>query len=260
MVTNNIVSALSSIKIFQNLTEKELVTLSDVCLKRQYHRGDYIFMQSEPIAHVYLQVSGRVRLFSTNEAGSDQTFMIAEDKELFPHVGFFRTGNYPYHAMVLQDCEVVAIAIESFNQLLMTYPSIHFKMTQVLADKILELQRRLEDKTFYTVEGQLISLLLRLATPSRCALHAEEWCLIAPLTNSEIAGLLGTTRETVNRIINKLKKHCAVNVRHDGRMQICAERLREMLPSKPEERTNFEKLPAIKHFSNQCCVSGGHEI
>ena len=260
MITIDLVSSLRSFKLFQSLTSEELTTVSQLCVLKDYQRQEYIFLQSNYISHVYLQLEGRVRLYSASESGSEQTFMIAEKGELFPHVGFFRDGNYPYHAVTLTEVSCLMIPIDAFKQLLITYPSIHLKITQVLAEKILDLQQRLEDKAFYTVEGQLISLLLRLAQPHKCKSKPGDWCLIAPLTNSELAGLLGTTRETVNRIINKLKKHDAIEIGDDGRIRICKQQLQCMLPGNPTAITQSEKWSSIRHHSNQCCISGGHEI
>ena len=260
MITIDIVSSLRSFKLFQDLTSEELACVSKLCTLKDYQRHDYVFLQSDKVSHVFLQLQGRVKLYSASESGSEQTFMITGKGELFPHVGFFRNGNYQYHAVALTDASCLAIPIEAFKQLLITYPSIHFKITQVLADKILDLQQRLEDKVFYTVEGQLISLLLRLAQPHKCKNNSGDWCLLAPLTNSELAGLLGTTRETVNRIINKLKKHKALEVGDDGRIRICQNHLECMLPGHPNTITQSEKWSSICHHSNQCCISGGHEI
>jgi CRP/FNR family transcriptional regulator, cyclic AMP receptor protein len=260
MTATEISASLQYFKLFQHLTEEELNTVAELCILKKYQRGDYIFLQSDRCQHVYFQLKGKVKLFSASESGSEQTFMLANQGDLFPHVGFFRTGNYPYHATAIEDTICVAIPIDLFKQLLIRYPSIHFKITQVLADKILELQQRLEDKTFFTIEGQLISLLLRLASAKPCQQKCEEWCLVAPLTNSELAGLLGTTRETVNRVINKIKKNNAITIGDDGRMRICVERLQKMLPSIPKSSAYSEKWPAIRHYSKQCCISGGHEI
>ena len=260
MTATKILASLRCFKLFQHLTEQELNNVTELCIPKQYQRGDYIFLQTDPCQYVYFQLKGKVKLFSASESGSEQTFMLANQGDIFPHVGFFRTGNYPYHATAIEDCTCFAISIHSFNDLLITHPSIHFKVTQVLSDKILDLQQRLEDKTFYTIEGQLVSLLLRLSNAKSCKQNCDQWCLIAPLTNSELAGLLGTTRETVNRVINKLKKNHAITVGDDGRMRICVERLQNLLPYVPNSIVQSEKWPAIRHYSKQCCVSGGHEI
>lgn len=253
------ISALRSFRLFQSLTREELSTVAELCIFKKYRRGDHVFFQSEEISHVLLQLQGRVRLYSMSESGNEHTFMIAVPGDLFPHVGFFRTGNYPYHAVSIGNSICLAISVASFEQLLIAHPSIHFKITQVLADKVLELQRRLEDKTFYTLEGQLISLLLRLAQSHGCKSKAESHICV-PLTNGELAGLLGTTRETVNRTINKLKKHQAVVVTEDGKLKVCVKRLFEMLPQATGKIINSDKWQSIRHQSDQCCISGGHEI
>lgn len=251
---------LRAFPLFRNLSGEELTAIAELCSSRHYARGDYLFLQSEVISHVYLMVKGRVRLYSMSESGKEQTFLIADPGELFPHVGFFRSGNYAYHAVALQETDCLAVPVRSFERMLVAHPAIHFKITQVLADKILELQRRLEAKTFYSTEGQLLSLLLRLIETENCS-HEGEWRMLpAPLTNGEMAGLLGTTRETINRILNKLKKNQAVLIGDDGSMRVHVSRLRNMLPSASGETVDSDKWQRLRHHSDQCCVSGGHEL
>jgi CRP/FNR family cyclic AMP-dependent transcriptional regulator len=251
---------LRAFPLFQNLSEEELAAIAELCSPRHYDRGDYLFLQSEEISHVYLTVQGRVRLYSMSESGKEQTFLIADPGELFPHVGFFRGGYYAYHAIALQETVCLAVQVRSFERMLTAHPAIHFKITQVLAGKILELQQRLEAKTFYSTEGQLLSLLLRLIETQGCG-HEGEWRMLpAPLTNGELAGLLGTTRETINRILNKLKKNQAVLIGDDGSMRVRVSRLRDMLPSASGVPVDTNKWQRLRHHSDQCCVSGGHEL
>ncbi|WP_168736002.1 Crp/Fnr family transcriptional regulator [Cohnella fermenti] len=259
-MTSATTSILRAFRPFRNLTEEELAAIAELCVSRHYARGDYLFLQSDEISHVYLPVQGRVRLYSMSESGKEQTFLLADPGELFPHVGFFLSGNYPYHAVALQEAVCYALPVRSFERLLAAHPSIHFKITQVLADKILELQRRLEAKTFYSTEGQLISLLLRLTEEHGCG-HEGEWRkLSASLTNGELAGLLGASRETVNRMLSKLKKNQAVLIGEDGSIKVSVKRLRGMLPSASEAAVDADMVRRIRHHSDQCCVSGGHEL
>lgn len=260
MFAEEIITSLRSFTLFKSLTPEELTDVAALCEPKEYKRGDHVFLQGNQISHVFFLLQGKVRLFSMNEIGSEQTFMLVEHGELFPHIGFLKTGNHPYHAITTKEAICLSVPIESFNQLLLAHPPIHFKITQVLADKILDLQQRLEDKAFYTMEGQLVALLLRLANGRNSEKTTEQWCLLTPLTNSELAGLLGTTRETVNRNINKLKKEQAVIIREDGRISVCPQRLQDKLPSINNSMTQSEKWSSIRHHSNQCCISGGYEI
>jgi len=252
--------ALRAVPLFRKLSEEELTAVAELCHSRQYARGEYLFLQSEAISHVYLMVKGRVRLYSMSESGKEQTFLIADSGELVPHVGFFLAGNYAYHAVALQETDCLAVPVRSFERMLLAHPAIHFKLTQVLADKILELKRRLEAKTFYSTEEQLLSMLIRLSEAASSGSEREWRMLPAPLTNGELAGLLGTTRETINRILNKLKKNQAVLIGDDGSMQVHVSRLRDMLPPAFREPVDTDKWLRLRHHSDQCCVSGGYEL
>ncbi|MEK3742450.1 MULTISPECIES: Crp/Fnr family transcriptional regulator [Brevibacillus] len=258
--TGPISSVLRCFHLFRNLSEHELKAVAATCKSGEFARGDYLFYQSEEILQVYFVISGRVRLFSTSEDGKEQTFLLADQGDMFPHLGFFRTDSYPHHAVALDDVHCLVIPVRTFEQLLLAHPAISFKIMQVLADKIIDLQQRLEDKTFYPVESQLVSLLLRLSETHAARLDAEWLRFSTTFTNSELAGMLGTTRETVNRTIQKLKKQQAVVMAQGGSMHIHLEKLRSLLPDTPVVPIDPQKDHFIRTHAQACCVRGCHEV
>ncbi|MDF2723780.1 MAG: Crp/Fnr family transcriptional regulator, partial [Paenibacillus sp.] len=143
MQTFSLSSVLSSFTLFRSLSQSELEAVARLCESRHYAKGDYLFLQAEPIDYVYFPIQGRVRLFSMSESGKEQTFLIAGNGDMFPHVGFFRSRDFPYYAVALEESHCLAVPVHPFAELLVAHPSIHVKLMQVLADKIIDLQQRL---------------------------------------------------------------------------------------------------------------------
>lgn len=231
MTDASLSSALNACDLFGSLSQPELDAVAKQCEPLRYAKGEFLFLQAEPIAYVYFPLQGRIRLFSMSESGREQTFLVADNGDFFPHVDFARSGNYPYCAVAVQEAYCLALPVPAFAQLLADHPDMGCKMMQVLADKIIDLQQRLEAKAFYSTEGQLISLLLRLGETHGYAVDEERRQLTALFTNGELAGMLGTTSETVSRLFGKLKNLRAISVRKDGSLQIQVKQLGDMLPA-----------------------------
>jgi CRP/FNR family transcriptional regulator len=259
-IETSIITFLRSVKLFSNLTEEELEVVAGICHKEYFAKGDPLFLQSEKLENVYIIAQGRVRLYGMSETGMEQTFQLIDRGEMCPHVGFFRSGNYPHHAMAAMLVQCIVIKVKDFEQLLLTYPDISLKMMQLLADKIIDLQHRLEVKTFYPIEVQFISLLLRLSEVHSEQLDDQWRQFTTMFTNAELAGMLGSTRETINRVINKLKKQQIVHINNSGLLQIQTEGLRSMLSPALIKSMDQPKKYVVSSLAKVCCTRGGHEV
>src|SRR5699024_5785073 len=107
--------------------------------------------------------SGKVKISKTDYEGREQLFRILQQDDMFPHQGFFRKGNYPAHAEIMEEAILVNIQILSFENFLLTNPAICINMFEVLGGIIIALQHRLEEKILYKVYDQIVLLLFRLA-------------------------------------------------------------------------------------------------
>ena len=64
---------------------------------------------------------------------------------MFPHVGFFDNTPHPVSLEVMEEAELLSIRIQDFERLLMDNPLIAIKVMKMMGQKILQLQRRLQD-------------------------------------------------------------------------------------------------------------------
>jgi hypothetical protein len=103
-------------------------------------------------------------------------------------------------------------------------------------------------------------LLLRLSETHGYAVDAERRRLTTLFTNGELAGMLGTTRETINRLFGKLKNVQAISVMEDGSLQLQVKQLSDLLPAAPAAPKLSTKAHFIRTHSDNCCISGGHEV
>jgi len=220
---------LKGFHLFQNLNDQQLDTIALSAFMEHFVQGRHLFFQGELLTNVYFMVQGRVRIYRSNKEGKEQTFNLADPGEMFPHTVFTRTEGYPANAVAAQPSKCLVIPSEAFERLIRENPEISFSILQVMAEKIVDLQARLEEKTLYTLEQQLISLLLRLSLKYSSPVD-EEWNRFnAQFTNRELAGMLSSTRESVNRCLSKLRKQHMVDVESNGCLLISSVRLRSLL-------------------------------
>lgn len=217
---------LKAVPLFRELEEEELNHIVEIAQTRLFKQKLYVFMQEDPLDRVFFIHSGKVKIFKTDSSGREQIVSVLEAGEMFPHAGFFRKGCYPAHAEVLEEAQLIVIPIEQFEKILLSNPMLCIKIFNVLGEKIVDLQNRLEEQILHTTYEQIIMLLLRLCKTNG-EKHGEHYKITTPFTNRELANMIGTSRETVNRTISQLKKKEFLLTDKDGYYLINRESLKQ---------------------------------
>lgn len=202
---------LKTFRVFKDLNEYEMEPIVDFSRLRKFKNNSIIFMQDEPITNVYFIQHGKVKIYKTDYHGKEQIVNVLQNGDMFPHQGFFRKGNYPAHAEVIEEALLVDIPIHSFEQVLITHPEISMKLFNVLGEIIVDLQTRLEERNLYNVYDQIILLLMRLARKNGEKVDDTYFRITLLLTNRELANMIGSSRETVSRTLTQLKKANFIN-------------------------------------------------
>lgn len=215
-------------RIFKDLCDKEIVPFLEIIKKKKFDDKSMVFMHDNPITHVYFVGAGKVKVFRNDVAGKEQIVCVKQPGDMFPHVGFFRKGDYPAHAQVIEDAELYFISIQDFEEVLMANPHLAIKLFSVLGDQIVDVQQRLEEMALRSTNERILLLLLRLSETHREE-QANGWIkLNTKFTNSDLANMIGTTRESVNRMISHLRKEEAIKL-VEGSYFIQPERVQEEL-------------------------------
>ena len=228
MRQEDIKKRLSDVPLFKELSDGELEPFIKIALTRFYKQKMYVFMQDDQLDRVFFIHSGKIKIYKTDFSGKEQIVSVLEPGEMFPHAGFFRNGNFPAHAEVLEEANLIAIPIDKFEETLIANPELCIKLFKVLGEKIVDLQGRLEAQVLHNTFEQIVLLLIRL-----CQSNGEQvgsrYQLTTQFTNRELANMIGTSRETVSRTINHLKKKNHINQCEDGFYLIDREALEQEL-------------------------------
>ncbi|MFV8827719.1 Crp/Fnr family transcriptional regulator [Alkalihalobacterium sp. APHAB7] len=220
---------LKNVTLFKELSDQELDPVIEIALPREFREREILFMQGEPLDRVFFIHKGKVKIYKTDVSGKEQIVSILQNGDMFPHAGFFRTGNYPAHAEVMEDATLLVIPIIEFERLLLTRPDICMKLFRVMGEKIIDLQNRLDEQIFHNTYEQILMLFLRLSK-----MHGQNYNdglvkLTIHFTNQELANMIGTTRETVNRTVTKLKKNNIVQMGPKGYLLISTDLVKQEL-------------------------------
>lgn len=214
-IRQSIKETLRKFNIFKTLSDEELESIIDISSVRSYSTKTMVFMQDEALDRVFFIQTGKVKIYRTDVNGNEQIVSILEKGEMFPHVGFFRKGNFPAHAEVIEKASLIVVPIDEFEGILLQSPEMCIKLFNVLGEKIVDLQNRLEEQILHNTYEQIVMLLLRLCKTNGVK-EDNHYRFTTQFTNREFANMIGTSRETVSRTLTQLKKDGFISVDSAG--------------------------------------------
>ncbi|MBS4215901.1 Crp/Fnr family transcriptional regulator [Neobacillus rhizophilus] len=227
MKIDEIKRVLSEFTLFRSLNDTELSKVTDIAIAREWKKNSHVFHQGDPLENVYFIYDGKLKIYKSDVNGKEQIVAIMKKGEMFPHVGFFRKGDYPAYAEVLESSTLIAVPISKFENVLIENPELCIKVFKVLGEKIVDLQNRLEEQILNNTYEQIVKLLIRLAQKHGKEQEDGTILLKSEFTNKDLANMIGTTRETISRTLTKMKKDELIEVDEEGDMILDIEILME---------------------------------
>ncbi|TRY26528.1 Crp/Fnr family transcriptional regulator [Brevibacillus sp. LEMMJ03] len=206
---------LQQVPLFRDLNRQELARVEEITMHRLFRKKTTIFMEGSEKEAVFFIQDGLVKAYKTDEEGHEQIVSLLQTGDMFPHTGFFTQTPYPATTEALVDTHVLTIPVHAFEQLILSMPSIAIKVIDVMGAKIRELQQKLQPFTGHDVHGRIAFFLLQLAD-KHGEVNDSRVYIELPMTHQELANAIGSSRETVNRLVNQLKKQRILDTHRSG--------------------------------------------
>ncbi|KAB5606884.1 Crp/Fnr family transcriptional regulator [Bifidobacterium jacchi] len=168
-----------------------------------YDKGEYIFTQGDTDKRMFLLESGRVKLVRVSADQRAQLLSIHARGEIMGEIPAFDPEGGPRTASAVSMVNGTSVAWLEHDALfdwLNRYPRVAVDMLQVLAHRMRLNNEHISDLVFMDVPARLAKTLLGLAT--RFGEPVEEGLRVPhDLTQEELAQLVGSSRETVNKAL-----------------------------------------------------------
>lgn len=198
---------------FSNLKGQALECLKAIGADLDYSRGDNLFLEGQPSQCVYIIQSGRVKLSVTSREGKTMILRLAEAGDVLGLSAALNSGDYEVSAEAFEYCRIKVIRAKEFVEFLRKYPEAAMEATQCVLREYKFMFKdvcRLGLPT--TVAGRLANLLLDWVDTRHQSGHKDSRVMV-PLTQEEIAGMTGTSRETVSRVLQQFQREKLISIK-----------------------------------------------
>ncbi len=214
-VPDSLVVALRGIPFFAGLDAAALDRVAAGTRLRRFRRGETIFHAGDPGDALYVIVSGGVKITLPSETGEEAILATLRPGEVFGELSLLDGAPRSATAAALEPTETVILQRDTFRQLLATEPTIRDHLLVALATELRRLTTHVEDLHFLDVTGRLAKVLLRLVEEGGVR-GSDGHVRLRPLSQSDLAAMVGCTRQSVNRVIGQFTDDRLIRLERDG--------------------------------------------
>jgi CRP/FNR family cyclic AMP-dependent transcriptional regulator len=188
--------------LFADVPPDELATVLSIARRRKFSRGEVVFHEGDPADSFHLVSRGRFAARMRTRLGDAALLSIVGEGEAFGElalVGEPRARSTTVTA--LEAAETRAVYGADLARLRRAHPGIDSVLVALLAEQVRRLSQRVLEAYYDDAEARVRRRLQELAATYGGAEPALP--VTVPLTQDDIAGLAGTSRATVNRVLRK---------------------------------------------------------
>jgi CRP/FNR family transcriptional regulator len=191
--------------VFSGLNDDDLDAFCGLKLVHHYKKDQRVFYEGEPNLGISILCSGKIKLSRSSNFGRRQILGIVDPCGFLEEKDLFLSERHSVSAEAMEDSVVCFIKKESFLEFLKLNPEVALKLIEQLSRELEQAEERIEALAALDVRKRVAGLLLKLA--ARYGRATPDGRLIeVALTREEIAEMIGTTQETVIRVLGGFRK------------------------------------------------------
>jgi CRP/FNR family cyclic AMP-dependent transcriptional regulator len=193
-----VISLLSATELFEDLDPETIDRLSSDATEHTLRRGDVLFAEGDEPGSLFVVSSGRIAIANKSVDGRESVVALMESGDLFGEMPLFDGLGRSAEARALEQSVVVSIPYGPIREVYERRPDQLWRVVRLFAGRIRAMDEALADAVFLDVTGRTAKRLLELAGDN------DEFVL--PITQEELAGMVGASRERVNKAIAQFIK------------------------------------------------------
>ena len=190
--------------LFACLSPQDRLTLAGKMRLRHFARDEVVFHNDDSAGHVFLITSGTVKVSIPDEQGHEVVVALQRGGDVFGELALFDDGPRSATVTAITETHTLALARQEFLGALERNPDAMRQMLALLVKTVRRSTGHVEDLVFLDLPGRVAKCLLDLAE----AAGADQ----VDLTQEDLAGFVGATRVSVNRVLADLEKRGGIKI------------------------------------------------
>jgi CRP-like cAMP-binding protein len=206
-------AAMARSPLFYDMEPDELTRLAQTMVQRRFRRNEVIFHEGDLGDSLHVVVEGRVKITRESTEGDEAIVVILSPGDSFGELVLLDGAPRSATATAMEPTETMTMARSTFVELVEGGSPFRRRLLTGVAQRIRRLTDQFAEVHFLDLAGRLALQLTRLAEETAPG-QATDIELGTALTQSDLAAMVGGTRQRVNQIIGDFADEGLV--RHEG--------------------------------------------
>lgn len=208
--------------LFSMLDEATLDEVLQALRVINIKRGTDLFLENDEASTLYIVAEGRMAIIKSFVDRKDSMVALIEPGDLFGEMGLFEDQLRSATARAVENSLLIEVPYPPIRRALEARPTLLWTLVSLLAQRLRSTDDALADAMFLDVTGRTAKRILEIAGDS------DEF--VIPLTQEELAGLVGASRERVNKTLASFVKSGFLDI-NDRRYKILQRDMLEQISS-----------------------------
>ena len=205
------INIIKKIPIFSGLGPEELNDVKDIYVSKKIEKGKIIFFEGEPGNGVYFVKDGKIKIYKSDAQGREYILHIFGPGNIFAEAVLLEGGPYPASAEAVEDSVVGMIKNQDIENLLRKNNKIALKIMKILAHRLRESQEEIKNLVFRDTYDRTACVLHKMSLDH--GIKTSKGIIVElPITRTELASIVGTSRETVTRMLSEMKRKGVIDM------------------------------------------------
>jgi len=202
---------LRTVPLFSELSDEAISSLSRLAARRRYPRDTVVFFENEEGDCLFMILEGRIKVTILGDDGREIILTMLGPGDLFGEMALLDNEPRSATAIAVEESELLLLQRSDFQAVVGDNPGISIALIKVLTARLRRANHQIQTLALLDVYGRVARVILDMAREEGRRLK-DGRIAFRRATHQEIANRIGTTRETVTRMLKDLERQGLVRV------------------------------------------------
>ncbi len=205
------IEVIKRLPIFKSLGDKELSIIAERAIRKRFSKESIIVQEDDRGDSLMVILSGRVKVVLHSEEGKEIILSILKDGDFFGEMSLLDGEPRSATVIAMEDSTLLIIQRNDFLYQIEKNPSIAKAILAEMSRRMRRADERIGNLILLDVYGRIARFLLDSARTEGTKVEGGVMIEKRP-TQQDIASIVGTSRETVSRVLNELNRRKLISI------------------------------------------------
>ena len=202
---------LRTVPIFSELSDEDITSLARLASRKRYPKDTVVFFENEEGDFFFTITEGRIKVTILGDDGREVILSVLGPGDFFGEMALLDNEPRSATAIAVEESELLSLHRNDFQTVLNDNKSITSALIRVLSARLRRANHQISTLALLDVYGRVARVIVDMAREEGKRLR-DGRIAFRRATHQEIANRIGTTRETVTRMLKDLERQGLIHV------------------------------------------------